>query len=357
MTLSGLRHRPAVVVDCDPGIDDALALLFLARLHHRGLLRLEAVVTVAGNTDVACTRRNARFVLDRAGLGDVPVIGGAAGPLAPAPSPVDALAFHGPDALGGCFAPDTAPGLAPDMTPGVSQPQPAQASPGTGSPPAPGTAEAEAEAGVTRGPHALVEHLRQAAAAGEAVLLAVGPLTNVALALDLEPDLHRLTHRVVVMGGAFRLPGNITAGAEFNWYCDPDAADRVARSELPLEIVPLDVTERVTVGPESPAALGGDSAALLAGDLLRTSIDLHRAAGHLGGSQIHDALAAAILAEPDLVGFERLSVQVDTTGADRGRAVHRAAGRGRGAQVALEVDADGARDLILSVIGGTFPAR
>jgi len=341
VTLGGLRHRPAVIVDCDPGIDDALALLFLARLHHRGRLRLQAVVTVAGNAGVACTTRNARFVLGRAGLREVPVISGAPGPLAPLPAPVDALAFHGPDGLGGHYTAEGLPGL--DLLPALDL------LPGSGD------LATAASRGAVDGPLAIVDQLRSASAEGEAVLLALGPLTNVALALELEPDLHRLTRRVVVMGGAFGNPGgNVTPTAEFNWYCDPDAADRVVRSQLPLEVVPLDVTERVTVVPASLGPLTGDPPATLAAGLLRSSIDLHRAVGYGELCHVHDALAAAVVAEPDLVRTERLGVRVSTAAGDPGRAVFAPSVSGPG--VALAVDADRALGLILSVIGGQFPA-
>ncbi len=325
VTGTGRQARPSIVVDCDPGIDDALALLFLARLHHRGLAKLQAVVTVAGNAAVATTTRNARFILDRAGLPGVPVIGGAAAPLTPPPAPIDALAFHGPDALGGSYlpsGPETDPGLAGD------------------------------------GPRAIVDHLRDAAGRGDAVLLAVGPLTNVALALDLDPGLHHLTRRVVVMGGAFGNPGgNVTPTAEFNWYCDPDAADRVLCSKLPLEIVPLDVTEQVTIGPASLGGLAADPAAALAGQLLCSSIDLHRAAGYANSCHVHDALAAAAVVEPDLLQSQRFRVRVGTSGPDRGRAVFEPSNLGPGGDsgrpdVALGVDADRARTLMLSVLGG-----
>lgn len=308
--LSGAR--PRVVVDCDPGIDDALALLMLARLHHRGAFVLDSVVAVAGNAGVGCTAANARFILDRAGLPEVPVFTGAAGALDPLPEPLDASAYHGPDGIGGCY--EAVPGTEP-LTAG--------------------------------GPGVLADRLREAARHGPTALLALGPMTDVALALD--GGLAGVAGRVVVMGGAFGDPGgNVTDLAEYNWHFDPAAADRVVRSGVPLEVVPLDVTEKVVVGRGDLGALDADGPARLARQMLGAAIGYEDGRGGRG-TLVHDALAAAILVEPALAGFQPRALSVETASERRGHAVASEPGPVR---VALEVDVAWAKALILGLLAG-----
>src|SRR5688500_8099753 len=174
-----------VILDVDTGVDDALALALAVRWSR---VELIAVATVAGNVDVEQATRNTLTVLDWFGATDVPVHRGASRPLA---RPlITATHFHGEDGLGDANLP------------------PSQRAIGT-----------------DRGPAAMIRLAR--ARPGELTLVCVGPLTNLAIALNVEPSLPDLVAGVVIMGGAFWVPGNITPAAEFNICVDPDAAAQV----------------------------------------------------------------------------------------------------------------------------------
>lgn len=302
---------PSVVVDCDPGVDDGVALLVLAHHHRLGRIRLAAVTAVAGNTPLDQAARNARFVLDSAGLADVPVLPGADAPVA-GPSRLGDGSRHGDDGLGGCYRPDHGP------------------------------------LGEHCGARALAEAMSLAHAGGgdrqPTWLLAIGPLTNLAQALDMAPDLLRTVERVVAMGGALDHPGGgMTEHAEFNLWADPHAARRVLRAGLPLTLVPLDVTTRV-LATEAEAATIVDRA--LAGRLVRAGIERYCGTG-LDGWPMHDPLAAAVLLDPGLVVVERTAVDVDLEGEVAGR-LRRA--DGPAIDVAVDVDAVAASDAICSTL-------
>jgi len=193
-----------VIVDVDTGVDDALALaVALAQPE----LRLIAVTTVAGNVDVGQATRNTRLVLDWLGARSIPVAKGAASPLLRKHR--DARAYHGPDVLGGVVLPVERGGPILD----------------------------------TSAPEVIVRAARRYA--GKLCLVCLAPLTNLAIALRLEPDLPFLIDRVIVMGGAFAVAGNVTPAAEFNVWSDPEAASLVAQAGFRIRWVGLDVTELV----------------------------------------------------------------------------------------------------------------
>jgi len=302
-----------VVVDCDPGIDDALALAVLA--HHRAAGRLEVggIVAVGGNVGLDQTGANAVLLAERFGL-DVPVVAGAATPLAGRVAG-DAAEVHGADGIGGL------------RTGGVA-------------PPAAG------------GPGALVALLAAAPPGSERVLLATGPLTDVALALD--QGLVDTVDRVVVMGGGFGSPrGNVTADAEFNVWADPEAWALVAASPLPLDVVPLDVTTRVVLDRADVAALVAAEAHLVA-DLVEAGIRLYEDLGRAPCCEQHDPLAAALVVEPSLVGWRSGEVAVDAgVGERRGRTDLTPGDRHR---VALDVDVARARAALLDALTATAAA-
>ena len=303
-----------VILDCDPGIDDAMALHLIADEQQKGVLTLEGIVAVAGNVRLDFTARNAAFVAHEVGLGDVPVVRGAAAPLV-ALEAADAADFHGADGLGGEYRSSAA------AVPGGD------------------------------GVQWMVDQIRVAANTQPVTLVAVGPLTNVALALRLEPRLPAMVERLIVMGGAFERPGNITEFAEFNFYCDPHAADIVCAAGFALTIVPLNVTEQVAITMADvetlEARLGGPT---LASRLLRASITNYQAADAIDACYMHDALAAALVSRPELVECEERSVCVVTEGARAGESVFvRDDGR-RPARVALGVDAAAARSLLLDAL-------
>jgi purine nucleosidase len=252
-----------VIIDCDPGIDDALALLLAAGLPQ---LELLAVTTVAGNRPVEITARNARQLLDLAGRGAVPVYAGAARPFGYPEARCNLV--HGADGLGGVA-------LAP------------------AGPIAPGAAALR------------LAQLLQEAPARSIDLVAIGPLTNLALCEMLAPGSLARARRVLVMGGALRVPGNITPAAEFNFHADPTAAQIVCQAGAELLLFPLDVTSQAVMAPDWIAAFGGAANACgrAAGQML--------AAYALQDPLLHDACPVAWLARPELFQAEDCHVQVD----------------------------------------------
>lgn len=217
---------PPLIIDTDPGVDDAVALMLAAASPE---VDLRAVTTVYGNVPLAATTGNASRILGLAGRTDVPIAAGAARPLVH-PQPELADQWHGGDGLGG-RAGTLAPGRAPDPRGALAF-----------------------MAGVLR-------------AADEPVTIApIGPLTNVALLLAVHPELAPRIGRIVVMGGSLGA-GNTTGAAEFNIYSDPEAAHRVlTQDEVPVTLVPLDLTLRCAAGAAWLEALaaGGPACARLA---------------------------------------------------------------------------------------------
>ncbi|OOC56823.1 MULTISPECIES: nucleoside hydrolase [Nocardiopsis] len=250
-----------VFVDCDPGIDDAVALAYLAA---RPEVEIIGVGTVFGNNSVDVTADNALRLLELYGRPDTPVAVGAARPLVQPPRL--AAHVHGGNGLGD-----------------VELPEP------TGKP----VGETAAEL--------LVRLVRENP--GEVDVLAVGPLTNLAIALGLEPELPRLVRRLVVMGGAVRVPGNVSSHAEANIANDPEAAEAVLAAGFDLDLVALDITMKTvatTEWLEELKTVPGERAERTSA-FLDFYADFY--AGLFGVRQcaMHDPLAAAVLVDPDLV--------------------------------------------------------
>ncbi len=242
-----------LVIDTDPGIDDALALILAARAG-----RLLGVSASYGNTTLDRATRNARLVLSRVNAG-APVFSGAERPLA---RPlVTAKETHGPDGLGDHVLPD---------------PEPAAAT---------GTS--------------ILEALR--AAGGPVTLVTLGPLTNLALALRNDPAFLR-SHvtRHVAMGGNIAEAGNSGGMAEFNVWCDPEAADEVFAARLGTEMVGLDVTRRLVIPAAAVTKLAGhaDDDARWLGKLLGFYVRFHEEYEGLPGAVINDPLAVALALQP-----------------------------------------------------------
>ncbi|GAA3290316.1 nucleoside hydrolase [Arthrobacter citreus] len=268
--------RTAVIADVDTGMDDALALVFLARDPRINLL---AVTCVAGNTDVDQVVRNTLDVLNAAGSGAVPVARGAERPLIN--DPRNAHEFHGANGLGGLELPP--------------------------SPHAPsGLAAVE------------LMHRTVDEAAVPVTLLALGPLTNVALFLRAYPQTARKLERIVFMGGSAGI-GNATSHAEFNAWHDPEALAVVIHSGIPTVMYGLDVFLQATLAPEQylPLATADDDGARLVGAILA-------AGGRRGQTEpqpvtIGDAGAACLIAVPESVQLQRYPVRVELTGHSRGQ--------------------------------------
>jgi purine nucleosidase len=290
--------RP-IIIDTDPGIDDAVAILLALASAE---FEVAGVVAVAGNVALPTSFRNARALVALAGRPGLPVYAGCPRPISPGAARLGDA--HGDGGLG-------------DLT----LPEPT-------SPPRP-------EHGVVW----LIETLRQAEPRS-VTLAALGPLTNIATALVMAPDMAAGIAELVLMGGGTR--GNMTAAAEFNIHCDPQAAALVFDSGLPITMVPLDVTETVRSTPERIAPIAalptrcGNAAASLLGP--------RRGLGR-PPMAMHDPCVIAYLLAPALFGGRRVNVAVETqspltegmTVIDwRGRS-----GRPANTQVIESADADG----------------
>jgi pyrimidine-specific ribonucleoside hydrolase len=303
-----------IILDCDPGHDDALAIvLALARPE----LRMLAITTVAGNAGLERTTRNALRVLTLLGRTDVPVAAGAERPLAR--EPWVPVAFHGDSGLDG-----------------ADLPEPAVAATQVGA--------LELASGLLR------------ASEEPVTLVATGPLTNIALLLRAAPDLRDRIAAISLMGGSLG-EGNTTASAEFNIWADPEAAAIVFESGIPITMVGLDVTHQALVLPADIARLDGlgTRAGRVFADLLRFFAIHHRDRYGWDGPPIHDAVAVAWLAEPGLVRSSELRIDVETAGIHtRGRTVadrEGLTGRPPNATVGLAIDRERLIDLVVDAVG------
>ena len=282
------------IFDVDTGIDDAMALGLATRSPELTML---AVSTLAGNVGVDRTTANTLNVLDYLGANDVPVHRGASHALTRPHH--DAAHHHGETGLGVAILP-----------------------------------ESRRSAAAERGPAAII---REATARpGALTLVCTGPLTNLAIALNVAPELPALLRRVVVMGGAFTVEGNVTPYAEYNIFADPEAARQVFDTLFPeLIVVGLDVTRQVALSRARWERADRDAAA---GTPARLVAEVCREAFDRGDAEmyLHDPLAAAVAFDPSLVRCELRSIDVDCGEAERGRT--RLVGAGT-VRVALEVDA------------------
>jgi inosine-uridine nucleoside N-ribohydrolase len=263
-----------IILDTDPGIDDALSL-FLALASPE--VQLEAITTVSGNVHVDLTTRNALALLELAGRTDIPLARGCERPIARQPVVADYV--HGQNGLGGIELPE------PQLQP-VSQ-------------------------------HAvdlLIEKVL--AAPGEITLVPVGPLTNIAMALRKEPRIANSVREVVIMGGALRVPGNVTPEAEFNIFADPHAAHMVFHAGWPMRLVTLDVTNKTLLRREQVQVLASSGSPITR--LIQQMVDnfLHTFGQPRGitAFQMHDPLCLAAAFQPELITWEPAYVDVELTG-------------------------------------------
>jgi purine nucleosidase len=332
-----------IIIDCDPGIDDALALAFA---HGDPGLEVCGITTVAGNVGLDVTTANALRVRDFIGMGDVPVVPGSTRPLLR--PPLHARHVHGDTGLGSAKLPEALSG------------------------PAPGHAV-----------DFLVDTI--SAAPGEITLIAVGPLTNIALALRREPALTSLVRNFVIMGGSAGR-GNATPAAEFNMLADPEAAAIVFGAGWTVTMIGLDVTLQTRVTAAVRDRLRG--LGRLAGDLLLPSLAGYRTIGAAdegpasegradGGladagpavpgdtsapaglgwpddlidPAVHDVCAVARVAIPGLISCAPALVEVETTGRlTSGMTVtdFSAPPARHNAMVGTGIDVDGFWDLVLT---------
>jgi inosine-uridine nucleoside N-ribohydrolase len=307
-----------VLIDCDPGQDDALALLLALASPELGVL---GVTAVAGNQTVDKTTANALRVLELAGRTDIRVASGAEGPLSG--ELVVAADAHGESGLDGV-----------DLPPASTEP--------------------------------VSEHAKDFLAARldaserPVTLIALGPLTNVALLLEAHPEATRRIERIVLMGGAMH-EGNQTPSAEFNIWIDPEAAARVFESGLDVTMVGLDVTNKaVLTAADADRIRDTGPIGAAAAAMLDFYLGFYNEAYEHGGAPIHDAVAVAHVFRTDLLTLAGKHVEVDTSdGICRGRTVvdmrKRTSGPGPNAHVALDIDTEGFRSLLLGRLGAFSP--
>jgi purine nucleosidase len=263
-----------LIFDCDPGVDDAVAL-FMAFASPQDL-EILAITTVGGNVSADLTARNAAVIRQIAGREDVPIYAGAKVPLIR--PPIDAGAFHGESGLG------TLPIFEPT-------------------------------AGLADGHAAnVIVDLVMRHAPGEVTLAVTGPFTNLALAMRLEPAIIPRLGPVVVMGGARREGGNITASAEYNIWADPHAAEVVFASGAQCVVMGLDVTHQVRSDPARTAAIAAidTPAARASANLLEFSNALERDIVGGVGAPIHDPCVIAYILAPDLFTLRPCELKVET---------------------------------------------
>ena len=309
-----VEHPLPLIIDSDPGLDDALAIgLAVARPE----LRVLAVTTVGGNADVTHCTENALRLLHAFGADDVLVAEGAAGALLG--SVVRATEVHGESGIG-----DTR------LDPATS---------------------------AVHAAHAVDLMASLLAASPEPVAIApIGPLTNIALLLRLHPDLVPKISHLCLMGGSIG-EGNTTVSAEFNIYADPEAADVVFRSGVPITMMGLDVTHQALLDRSHAQALRdtGTRSGRIAAELTDFALDRNRQWSGSSVTAIHDAVAIAHLAIPDLVDVAPYHVTLDTTnGPARGRTVcdgqpYRLRRDGRTPNADVGIAIDGARFAALLV--------
>ena len=294
-----------ILLDCDPGHDDAIALLLALASPE---LELRGVTTVAGNQTLEKTTANAIRVLEFAGRADIPVAKGADRPLVR--EQFVASYVHGETGLDG-----------PDLPPPQSDPVDRHAA------------------------DFLADRIRDAQ--GAITLVPTGPLTNVALLLALHPDAR--PERIVLMGGAIA-EGNVTPAAEFNIWCDPEAAARVFASGIDVTMIGLDVTHKALFTSAHIGRLTGRVGEMVT-ELLRFYDRFHREVYGFDGSPIHDAVAVAHVIRPDLVETAERNVEIEIESElCRGRTVvdvWRRSGRKPNAHVSVDIDADGFLDLLV----------
>ena len=298
------RHR--IIIDTDPGQDDAVAILLALASPEIEVL---GITCVAGNVPLPLTSRNARIVCELARRPDVPVVAGCDRPMA---RPlVTAEHVHGKTGLDGADLPE------PTM--------PLQAA------------------------HAvdfIIDTLRREAP-GTVTLCPIGPLTNIATALDRAPDIAPRIARIVLMGGAYFEVGNITPAAEFNIYVDPEAARVVFRAGVPLTVVPLDVTHKALTSAawlDAMRGLGTPVGRAVAGWCNFFERFDKEKYGTLG-APLHDPCTIAWLLDPVLFTGREINVEIELSGEfTRGMTVAdwwRVSGRPRNAYFLGGVDAPG----------------
>lgn len=272
-----------VIIDTDPGVDDAQAILFALRL---GVFQIDAVTTVFGNCPVSTATRNARTLLDLGKADRVPLFMGSDAPLVRPPLEFYGEKVHGANGFG------NHPTCAPEYT--ISE----------------GNAASEMVRLVAENP-------------GEITILALGPLTNVAKAILVDPKFVERVKRIILMGGIVRGPGNVGAVATANIRNDPEAARIVFESGTRADVtmVGQDVTRHVRIKPPLIKAIRDHKSCVaeFIGEITRFYEQSYRGDDmepHLPGFPVHDLLVMVYAVRPDFFKTESLVVRIETTGTE-----------------------------------------
>lgn len=308
-----MTERRKIIIDTDPGQDDAAALMLA--FASPAELEILGITTVAGNVPLRLTSRNARIVCELCNRTDVAVYEGADRPIERAL--VTAEHVHGKTGLDGAVLDEPTMAVMPQ--------------------------------------HAvdfIIETLRREPE-GSVTLCTLGPLTNIGLALKQAPDIAPRIRELVLMGGGFFEGGNITPAAEFNIYVDPQAAEIVFRSGIPLVMMPLDVTHQLMTTKARVAriaALGTRPAKVMV-EWLEFFERFDEEKYGSDGGPLHDPTVIAYLLKPDLFSGRHCNVEIETQSElTVGMTVvdwWRVSGRKANAQVMRNVDADGFFDLLI----------
>lgn len=295
-----------VLIDTDPGLDDAVGILY-ALADPR--FRVEGMTSVAGNIGIATTTRNVGSLLAVMGQGDIPYAAGASVPLGGAA--VHEIGIHGADGLGGVA-------LSPPLAEPVTQ-----------------TATAF-----------LAAHLL-AAPRGALTVLALGPLTNLALLARDAPDAYARIGRIIAMGGTLNEPGNAGPHAEFNMAADPMAAQEVFKAPVPVTLIPLDVTRKLRATSQDLDCLVAmdTKAATLAASLIRAYFAQN---ANRASRPLHDPCVMLMALTPHLFGTKTMQLSVDCE-THRGRLI--ASPNGATIDVAMTIDATAALDTLWRGLG------
>jgi len=308
-----------VIIDTDPGVDDALAIL-LALLSPE--LKVEAITTVNGNVSLEQATKNAALILDLLDPTPRPTLArGAEQPLKK--KPLRAQSVHGSNGLGDLDHLKNSDGRRRYSDPELPQ-------------------------HIPDATELLLDLLKRYP--DELSLIALGPLTNLAEALAVDEKRVKRLREVIIMGGAIRVPGNITPAAEFNIIVDPHAAHRVFESGLPVKLVPLDVTQKVCLESKEIEHLAQEMEpplGMFLSDSTSKAMKYMEQAKGVAGIYLHDPLAVGVAIRPFMVKTTLLQVDVDIRGgitqgitlADL-RAIRDDLKRPPNIHVALEVDVE-----------------
>jgi purine nucleosidase/pyrimidine-specific ribonucleoside hydrolase len=272
-----MKPKP-ILIDTDTGVDDAMALVLALNSPE---LSIKAITTVAGNIDVTKCTRNVERILELLNIQDRPIV--AEGASRPLRLPLlKASEVHGKDGLG-------------DVPAFLPRPR------------------------TLKHPRAVDTILRCCEQYGSRLtVVAIGPLTNLALAWKKNPRVMRKVGRIITMGGAIRVPGNTGPVAEFNYFVDPDAAHIVLNSGVPVTVIPLDVTHQVVVMRKEMEYRAKRRASLAALAILKFTesyMKYHLDTQGFNGGYLHDPMAVGVAIDPSLVKTRNVHVDVESKGA------------------------------------------